>query len=89
MHSAPPTQRLFTPDRLLPSFWADLTDREGAERQKCDGSRAEMGLESCKDKEIGCDARDTDGQHMVKCKGVGKEREGVEKEKGVDNTCFA
>lgn len=29
-----------------------------------------------------------DGQHRV-CKGVGKEREGVEKERGVDDTCFS
>lgn len=36
MRSASPTQRLFTPDRLLLSFWADSTDREGAERKKCD-----------------------------------------------------
>lgn len=27
-------------------------------------------------------------QHRVKCKGVGKEKEGMWKERGVDNTCF-
>ena len=31
--SAPPTQRLFTPDRLLHSFWDDSADREGTWRK--------------------------------------------------------
>lgn len=88
MRLAPPTLRLFTPDRLLRSFWADWTNREGAERQKCEASRAEMGLESCKDKEVGCDATKMDGQHRVKHKGMGQEQEGVEKVKGVDDTCY-
>lgn len=89
MRLAPPTQRLFTPDRLLRSFWADSTNREGAERQKCEASRGEMGLESCKDKDVGCDATKMDGQHRVKREGMGQELEGVEKVKGVDDTCFA
>lgn len=44
-----PTQRLFTPDRLLPSFWGWLNwqggcrDRE-REREKCDARRAQMFL---------------------------------------------
>lgn len=62
MRSAPPAQRLFTPDRLLPSYWAD---REGAERKKCDARRVGMKLGGCEDKnkeqkshffKIGCDA---------------------------------
>lgn len=46
MRSAPPTQRLFTPDRLLPLFWADSTDEEGAERKKCDVRKAGMTAEN-------------------------------------------
>lgn len=83
MHSALPTQCLFTPDRLLHSFWADSTDREGAERQKFDTSRNEMGLERCKGKEIRCDATKNEWGAQSKVQRCWRRKEGCgQRERG-------
>lgn len=77
------TQHLFTPDRLLPSFWADSTDAEGAERQKCDASRSEMRLERRQRNWLWRNKNDWPAQLKVhRCEEI---REGGDKGEGVDN----
>lgn len=66
------TQHLFTPDRLLPSLWADSTDRRRCGETEMWCKQIWDGAGGKTRQEIGCDATKMIGQHSLRFTGVRK-----------------